>query len=452
MAGIYFIIPHQGNRGYIGLDSNMSAKFFPRLYDHVYGAYQLGRSYYGSTEGAVKANIQGCEKEMADQLCCNFDYKIILKEEDCYGLGQGNYDEFCKIWNSTYKEPEMSWAEVCYIYKYYRNYAALNEAWGGAGKFLFNVNSLKDVSVGDTTLKQLATDANITWFPIREGRTLAHMNDLFFPYAKVFNTVITYYINNVIAPKISNTLYEQLSTKELWENALVNGNPSVNIDVDKIVKSLHLATVYNAIVESAPKNDYVFPSIADVETQTINALKNAIKGILKHIQQAIDSLYTQSGKFHGGRINTTFNIKIPLQKWCTQKKTKKEFPNWWPKETAFSTATNVTRQMKELIPKEVFPYIVKHAQNGAPGISKINVQTYLSTIMPKLTDHAGFKDDFYLPCQRYWLKEKDGPATIINETEDNIIFNRPAWGPDAFETLSKEKFNEDFPLESLKLW
>lgn len=69
--------------------------------------------------------------------------------------------------------------------------------------------------MGDTTLKQLATDANITWFPIREGRTLAHMNDLFFPYAKVFNTVITYYINNVIAPKISNTLYEQLSTKEL---------------------------------------------------------------------------------------------------------------------------------------------------------------------------------------------------------------------------------------------
>ena len=57
--------------------------------------------------------------------------------------------------------------------------------------------------------------------------------------------------------------------------------------------------------------------------------------------------------------------------------------------------------MKELIPKEVFPYIVKHAQNGAPGISKINVQTYLSTIMPKLADHAGFKDDFYLPCQRY---------------------------------------------------
>ena len=78
MAGIYFIIPHQGYRGYIGLDSNMSAKFFPRLYDHVYGAYQLGRSYYGSTEGAVKANIQGCEKEMADQLCCNFDYKIFL--------------------------------------------------------------------------------------------------------------------------------------------------------------------------------------------------------------------------------------------------------------------------------------------------------------------------------------------------------------------------------------
>jgi hypothetical protein len=84
--------------------------------------------------------------------------------------------------------------------------------------------------------------------------------------------------------------------------------------VDKIVKSLHLATIYNAIVESAPKNDYVFPSIAEVETQTINALKNAIKGILKHIQEAIDSLYTQSGNFNKKRINTTFNIKIPLQK------------------------------------------------------------------------------------------------------------------------------------------
>lgn len=84
--------------------------------------------------------------------------------------------------------------------------------------------------------------------------------------------------------------------------------------MDKIVKSLHLATIYNAIVESAPKNDYVFPPIADVETQTINALKNAIKEILKHIQQAIDSIYTQSGKLNKKRINTTFNIKIPLQK------------------------------------------------------------------------------------------------------------------------------------------
>ena len=57
--------------------------------------------------------------------------------------------------------------------------------------------------------------------------------------------------------------------------------------------------------------------------------------------------------------------------------------------------------MKELIPKEVFPYIVKHAQNGAPGISKVNVQSYLATIMPKLASDAGFSKDFYLPCQRY---------------------------------------------------
>ena len=98
--------------------------------------------------------------------------------------------------------------------------------------------------------------------------------------------------------------------------------------MDKIVKSLHLTTIYDAIVESAPKNDYVFPSITEIEIQTIDALKNAIDEILKNIQKSIDSLYTQSGKFHGNRINTTFNIKIPLQKWCTQKKSKKEFPSW----------------------------------------------------------------------------------------------------------------------------
>ena len=31
MPGIYFIVPHKGNQGYIGLDSLMSSTKFPRL-------------------------------------------------------------------------------------------------------------------------------------------------------------------------------------------------------------------------------------------------------------------------------------------------------------------------------------------------------------------------------------------------------------------------------------
>ena len=47
MAGIYFIIPKTGRRGYIGLDSNMSESSFPRLVDHVAAAYSLyGRDIY----------------------------------------------------------------------------------------------------------------------------------------------------------------------------------------------------------------------------------------------------------------------------------------------------------------------------------------------------------------------------------------------------------------------
>ena len=55
----------------------------------------------------------------------------------------------------------MSWAEVYYIYKYSDKHAALNEVWGGAGRFVFNINSIPDKMIGDVHLRKLVADAQI---------------------------------------------------------------------------------------------------------------------------------------------------------------------------------------------------------------------------------------------------------------------------------------------------
>ena len=102
MAGIYFILPKAGDKGYIGLDSGMTNSNFPRLVDHVAAAYGVyGRdiyrgSYKLATAGDIRKSIQSCEKYMREASCCNFDYRVVLKNENCYGLGEENYTEFCK--------------------------------------------------------------------------------------------------------------------------------------------------------------------------------------------------------------------------------------------------------------------------------------------------------------------------------------------------------------------
>lgn len=102
MAGIYFIIPKTSDKGYIGLDSGMTASSFPRLVDHVAAAYGVyGRdiyrgSYQLAAAGDVRKSVQSCEQYMREQCCCNFDYKVVLKSQNCYGLGEENYKKFCE--------------------------------------------------------------------------------------------------------------------------------------------------------------------------------------------------------------------------------------------------------------------------------------------------------------------------------------------------------------------
>lgn len=449
MAGIYFILPKTGRRGYIGLDKNMTTTFFPRLYDHVYGAYRIARSYRGSTEGAINSAVQSCEKIMAEQMCCSFDYKVLLKEDNCFGLGDNNYQLFCKTWRSTYAEPEMSWAEVCYIYKYFNTFAALNEAWGGAGRFEFNEQSMVNVSVGNKTLQQIVKDANISWYPKREGREFALMNDLFFPYALVFNKTLTYYVNNIIASDVTEDLKKQLASPQLWQNAL-NGSNTVSLSNEETIGN-NIETLCQAIIDSVPaecKQDYVFPNVGIIKTDIIKVFKNAIQQIVDSITAEI---YTQSGKINK-RKEGAFKITIPLQKWCQQKKEKKTLPGWYPKTTEINLASDVTSIIKKIVPKEIFPYVAQHAQGDAASISMVNIQSYLSSIKNGVAASDQFREGFYYPCRRQWLDEKDGPVQIISETEDMIVFNRPAWGPETKKKISRYRFQNDYNIDQLTIW
>lgn len=449
MAGIYFILPKTGRRGYIGLDKNMTTTFFPRLYDHVYGAYRIARSYWGSVEGAIHNEIQACEKTMAEQMCCSFNYKVLLKEDNCFGLGEDNYNLFCRTWRSTYAEPEMSWAEVCYIYKYFNTFAALNAAWGGAGHFEFNEQSLVNVSIGEKTLQQIVKDAKITWYPKRVGREFALMNDLFFPYAKVFNEVLSYYVNNVIASDIANDLKTQLASPQLWKNAL-SGSSTISLSNEDSIGN-NIEAVCNAILDSIPvecKQDYSLPNVGNIKTEIVKTFKDSIQMIVDSIT---DAIYTNSGRINQKKEGV-FKITIPLKKWCQQKKEKKTLPAWYPKTTELSLALDVTETIKKIIPKEVFPYIAQHAQGDAATISMVNIQSYLLSIENKVGSSENFKEGFYYPCRRRWLDEKDGPVQIISETEDMIVFNRPAWGPDAKKKISRYRFQNDYDISQLTIW
>lgn len=458
MAGIYFILPKTSNQGYIGLDSYMTDSSFPRLLDHIAAAYGIyGRdiyrgSYKAVTAGAVRKSIQHCEAFMREQCCCNFEYKIVLKENNCYGLGQDNYTAFCRTWKSTYKEPEMSWAEMYYVYKYSDKYAALNDAWGGAGNFNFNVEALNDAKVGDTTIKKLATDAKITWFPNRSNKTDEHMYDLFFPYAKVFNTVITYYVNNFILPDISKALYKALSTKALWEE----NSKNINIDVKKIVDGdTKLKEIRDAIVNSAPSGEYSFPDVDILKQEITTTLKNAIKSVVDDIFNTINTAYTKEGNFNKRRINKTFNISIPLQKFSKQIKTKSDFPNWWPKQDAFQSASDVTSQMKNLIPTTIFPYLVNHAQKFSlrVGINKDMIWRYLDGIKSGLVNQSNFTYGFYFPCRNLWLDKYNGVIDYVDEShEEYVLIHRSAWAPDAYEKLKRSAFETSKNLREVTLW
>lgn len=456
MAGIYFIIPNAGRRGYIGLDSNMTESFFPRLYDHVYAAYHLSRSYRGSEAGAIRSNIQNCEAVMNEQLCCNFRYFICLSnEQEYYGLPKEKYDLFAQIWTSTATEKEQSWAEVYYIYTYYNSYAALNEAWGGQGKFVLNTEGWDNLKIGKKKLSTIIKEINFSWFPTRNNREKGLMNQFLFPYKYLFQKIIDQYLNQKVAPVVRQTIIAAIKDKATWMvfKQSVKKKDTIGISIpwkEKWTKDLNeiYSVVQTAIEIKQCRSDYNIPPF----TSLIDHIKKQIQQACVHVLKTVtEDFFTKAGSLNKQKTNAQkhFVVNLSTQNWGI--KTLKDYPAWWPTMNQ-SSRQDVTNQIKQIIPNEIFPFLVKHAQGGLPGIQYKQLQLYLQNVIEKLASSDRFLDDFYIPCRNYWLDATEGPLQIIDQKDDRITFRRSGWPELVSKTYSSEYLEQDISIEELTLW
>ena len=443
MPGIYFIVPHKGNQGYIGLDSYMSSTKFPRLWDHVYAAYRLSRGYKTWQEGDRRDYIQKCEEDMARQLCCNFSYKILLQGKDCYGLGKDAFDKFCSVWETKGPLPEMNWAEICYIKMYRDKFAKLNDVWGGKYSLELYLGDNRDI--GDVKFYTLVrkSDTVQTWYPTRSLKTdEQHLKNLFFPYARVVNDVINYYIDNYIVQDIVNMIHKELNKKSVWTKFFSSGiNPHIDLSVKE------LKELYDKLKELIQKSDYMIKSYEAIEEEIKSGLNDAIQTVFDSIRVNFKDK-EKKGTWLGKK---QIIISLSSDKFCT---IKKEYPFWWPQQDAFSKSTDVTKEIEKIIPEQIFPYLVGHANNkyGTVGINASSIKAYISDFMENLTKNSNYEKGFYFPARNLWLENYYGKIDVELENGDYILIHRTAWDTEAYEKIKRSAFKESADLKELILW
>ena len=442
-GGIYFIVPKTGSDGYIGLDSNMSSTKFPRLWDHVYAAYRLSRGYKTWQEGDVRQYIQKCEEDMARQLCCNFSYKILLQGKDCYGLGKDAFDKFCSVWKTKGSLPEMNWAEICYIKMYRDKFAKLNDVWGGKYSLELYLGDNRDI--GDVKFYTLVQKSNTiqTWYPTRSLKTdEQHLRNLFFPYVRVVNDVINYYIDNYIIQDIVDTIYKELNKKTVWTKFFgSNTNPNIKWSVKE------LEELYKKLEELLQKSDYTIKSYKTIKQWIETGLDTAIQSVFDGIRANFQHK-EKKGAWLGKKQIT---ISLPNNGFCTA---KKEYPFWWPQQDAFSKSTDVTKEIEKIIPEQIFPYLVGHANStyGTVGINAASIKAYISGFMKSLTDNNNYERGFYFPARNLWLDSHYGKIDLELENGEYILIHRVAWDTEAYEKIRRSAFDESKDLKELTLW
>lgn len=443
MAGIYFIVPKQGTDGYIGLDSNMSSTNFPRLWDHVYAAYRLSREYKTWKEGDRRENIQKCEEDMARQLCCNFSYRILLQGRNCYGLGKDAFEKFCSVWKTKGSLPEMNWAEICYIKMYRDKFAKLNDVWGG--KYSLELYLGDNVDIGEvkfyTLVKKSKTIDN--WYPTRALKTdEQHLKNLFFPYSKVVNDVINYYIDNYIIKDIVDTIHKELNKKSVWTKFFdSNSNPVIDLSVKDF------KTLYDKLKSLLQESDYTIKSYKEIEEWIVSGLNTAIQTVFNNIRSKFKNK-EKKGTWLGKK---QIVISLPSDKFCVA---KKEYPFWWPQQDAFAQSTDVTKEIEKIIPEQIFPYLVGHANSkyGTVGINAAAIKAYISNFMPNLTSNDNYERGFYFPARNLWLDSYYGRIDIELESGEYILIHRTAWDTEIYEKFKRSAFGESKDLKELTLW
>lgn len=87
-----------------------------------------------------------------------------------------------------------------------------------------------------------------------------HLKNLFFPYAKVVNDVINYYIDNYIIKDIVDIIHKELNKKSVWTKFFdSNSNPTINLSVKDF------KTLYDKLKSLLQESDYTIKSYKTVE-------------------------------------------------------------------------------------------------------------------------------------------------------------------------------------------
>ena len=195
------------------------------------------------------------------------------------------------------------------------------------------------------------------------ARDLKLMDELFFPYAKIFNQVINYYINNVLADEISDTMREAIGTKELWQKALKKESFTINYSLDE------LELLYNTLKKDILEQDYDIPGLDQLKKDVKEQINKSIQFLFNVVTEKI---YTKSGNIDGRK---KFKITYNPKKLCVRKSGGSKYPLWWPTTATIPTKHVVTEEMKNLVINTLFPHLVKHSQetSGKVGIDKNSV-------------------------------------------------------------------------------
>lgn len=425
MSVLYCMYKKGTDKGYIGLDNPGGNNFFPRVTDHIkVGYFAMPRD---SQEDPDKLK-DGTKFETILARDGAFNYTCVASIGSLGDIPSENYKAFREIWKQECANPKLSFAEMCYIYKFRNTYASYNTNWGGyKNNFVLDVQSfLTKKGLSADTIEKLGIKTKlITWSPASTStNNLESISLLFYPEIHIFKQQTELLLKD-IWKEPAKTIAEILVKKA---SASVGGKGKSQ----KLIITLDISSLEKTLTKEVTKQwTQIKNSLSKIaERLFIKPVYNDnwITTWSKTAAQKLSELgETTSAKVKSATEKVSNEISLDVDKVVARidLENKTEYPKWFPQNLAAPTSfTNIDWYVQDYSALVLFPTIY-HGNS-------VELRRYIES--RNLAIGNNFIDYFQQHFNLY-QKAKHGPITEVTyergrqafDSTKEVAFRRRDW-------------------------